>query len=188
MSIIERIRTKQGEAIKNWEASRVVNEQSNREAAEEMDKTCKEKEAQYKIKRDSMLSECGVPALLQQIEQEFLKHQYHQLSVRQDKVRVTPTASDDDDRFHDRVEYLLAWGYQKSQEQKTEISGYDYNSIKVYVDLDNGKIDIYAGEKTSFEDKSRWQDDKSVIEEALADAFFHPNRNKYHEPSPSGWF
>ena len=185
MSLTERIREKQQQIEQKAAEDRLALEKTRSEAKMQSEKETKEKEIQYKAKRERMLSESGILDALRQIEKELLGNTNHHLFISEDVESVMVNKPDMYDfENHDRVLFNLSWGYEKSQEREKEIYGYDYNSIHVYVDLDNGKIDIYGSRQTLLEDKSKWQNDKSIIEEALANAYLSPNKNKYAEP---GW-
>lgn len=178
MGVVERIRQIQEDATRKAaeaEAARVVEwirTEPERLAALEAQK---QEELMKKQRQEEIIRESGIKEKLQQIEQEFLQQTTHHLYINQ---RAKGAHYYGGYTYHDNeVVYELAWNYRKSQEQPDRISGYNYDSITVYLNIDNGRINIHAREGAYFEDKSKWFDNKSVIDEALARAYFSPSEN-----------
>jgi hypothetical protein len=183
MGVIERIRQiqeQQARKATEAEAARLEEYKKGEPARLAAAEAQRQKEAEKKNRNEKMIRETGVLEKLQQIEKEFLGRTRHRLFTSWGvDIKSTSAGGAGGVNYYneincDRINYKLAWGYQKDQEKKDRIDGYDYSSIEVSLELDSGKITFWGCQPI---EKNEWQNNKSVIDEAVANAYLNPNKN-----------
>jgi len=186
MSVTERIKEIQAEnkrrALEN-EAVRVESAQKKEKDEQERLKAREVRKDFVKTQSERVLKESGIFEMLIQIGKGLLQK------------------SENHGIFHEPKEngefFKFAWDYAPSQIVNGLITGYDYNSIGIQINPDTESIIIYvckylhgfdhasgkpyAPEKIEFQ-KNEWQENKSLIEESLAESFAYPNTNPYYPP------
>lgn len=183
MSIVERIRQIQEANAKKAAEEKAAREDEWKRAEPERlaaAETKRQRELLEKQQQEEIIRESGIKEKLQQIELVFLQNTTSRLYITQ-RVKGAPYYGGYSYNDNEIV-YELDWNYQKKQELSGRIEGYNYNSITVYLNIDNGRLHIYAGKNVCFGDKNEWINDKSVIDEALAAAFISPE--SHPEPGP----
>ncbi|MFA6446389.1 MAG: hypothetical protein WCW14_04050 [Candidatus Paceibacterota bacterium] len=138
------------------------------EAEEKRLKVTEERNLFLSSQKEKLLRETGIVPLLQQIENDLLEN-----SSRNHR---TFQHSSEDKHF-----IYLAWDYDKQQETNNGISGENFKSIDIEINLSNESITI--GNKTV--QKLQWRKKNDLIEELLAEAFLSP-RTHITEPF-EGW-
>lgn len=169
MSVVERIRQIQAENER-----RAAEAESAKVARAEAENH--EEEAQLnniRLQNEEIFKETGVIEILQQIDREFL---------------VVPTktnfwgkqiASQFEHGVFSSFEagsVMLAWRYDLGQIHKGGLSGYNYNSILVNINRDTGTLTIVSDSTREIQ-KDQWQQNKDLIESALAQAYLEPKRH-----------
>jgi len=168
MSVIERIKQIQAEneqKAAKAEAARVAAAITAEQIKRDGLATQEARRNLVKSQAEKIMKESGVGQMLLQLEKDLLQKtsQNHRIF---------------EEFREDGACYRLAWNYKPSQIVNACISGYDYNSVLIYIDPDTESVKIGCTEL----EKKQWQEDKELVEKTLAEAFLYPYKNP--KPGP----